>query len=744
MKKILLLMCAAFVAMVSCTKIDNLESKVDDIDARVKTLEEKVEAMNNQITALDALVQTIKNGGYITDVTSEVKNGLNYYTLTLSNGKTYTIHDGAKGADGADGANGKDGVDGKDGHTPVIGVKLDEDGNYYWTVDGAYTDPKVKANGEDGQTPKIEILSGYLVITWPGQTPQYYEVKGENGKDGDSFFQKVDVTEDEVVFTLADGTTFNVSLLGNFRLSCPSTTVGVAPSSVATIKYEVKGVKADEEVVVYVKYVSEGWTATVDEAACELKINVPANPKGGLVIIEAINNTTSQVADQAIRFEDGVLTSTDTSFSLSDASHTFEVAVSTNMNYEVAIDVDWIKLVEVKAPHTETLTFTADLNTDAADRNGKITITGATGEVIEVVVLQKGCPALKESYEIGEFYERQGVVGVVFHCDENVVKVLALDDKKFINFADYATANSWADSKTDGFANQKKILDNQYSDITWFPAHNWCYSKGAGWYLPAEEEMAEILDNIDVLNTAINAHDGNSLIKGFYYWSSTQNTSTREAVTVCWDWDYGKAVSTPKDPTIASYTARAAFNVKLKEEDPDTPVETSLAIGDEMTIDNGTGVIAYIDETGKSGFIVNLEQSDMIHFASGSQSYDAWPKSETDYQANYEIISGSDLPCLAQSWAGNCGTAGWRVPAKEQMKQIMSNLSAINKGIEAAGGTQIMEYKYYWTSTTYFSDDSGTNAYIIAACDGEVLSSSDEIQYGNLYYTRAIHAFTIE
>ena len=36
------------------------------------------------------------------------------------------------------------------------------------SIDGAYTDPKAKANGEDGQTPKIEIISGYMVITWPG------------------------------------------------------------------------------------------------------------------------------------------------------------------------------------------------------------------------------------------------------------------------------------------------------------------------------------------------------------------------------------------------------------------------------------------------------------------------------------------------------------------------------------------------------------------------------------------------
>lgn len=735
MKKIFLFMCAAVVAMVSCTKIDNLESKVDDIDARVKTLEEKVEAMNTQITALEALVQTIKNGGYITDVTSEVKNGLNYYTLTLSNGKTYTIHDGANGVDGA---NGKDGVDGKDGHTPVIGVKLDEDGNYYWTVDGAYTDPKVKANGEDGQTPSIEIMSGYLVITWPGQTPQYYEVKGENGKDGDSFFQKVDVTEDEVVFTLADGTTFNVSLLGNFRLACPSTTVGVAANSVATIKYEVKGVKETEEVVVYVKYASEGWSATIDEAACELKINVPADPKGGLVIIEAINNTTSQVADQAIRFEDGVLTSTNTSFSLSDASHTFEVAVSTNMNYEVAIDVEWIKLVEVKAPHTETLTFSAELNTDAADRNGKITITGATGEVVEVVVLQKGCPALKASYEIGEFYERQGIVGVVYYCDENVVKVLGLDENKDVNFSDYSSSNSWATDQNDGAKNQKTILDNPYSSITYFNAHNWAYKLGG--YLPAENEMLSVITNIDAINATIKAKGGDEVVKYKYYWTSTQSSAISTAAAVIYDPDYLSAKSYQMNIT-KSYCARVAFNVALKEQEVE---EIKVEIGTVLELDNGKGVVAYIDETGKSGFAVSIAQSELMHYAPSGETWTYWPTSESDYQENYDKISGWELPCNAQSWASTCGNAGWRVPAKDQLIQIFKNRTKINDAIAAEGGTELDgAMAYYWSSTTKMEDGVAKN-FVFSYCWGDTDSTYTPIVTGKECYTRAIHAFKIE
>ena len=46
--------------------------------------------------------------------------------------------DGADGAPGEPGAPGEDGADGKDGVTPVIGVAQDEDGIYYWTINGEY------------------------------------------------------------------------------------------------------------------------------------------------------------------------------------------------------------------------------------------------------------------------------------------------------------------------------------------------------------------------------------------------------------------------------------------------------------------------------------------------------------------------------------------------------------------------------------------------------------------------------
>ncbi len=740
MKKLLAFFCAGVLAVTGCSRVDDLEDKVDNLDSRVTKLEELVNSLNSQVQTMDALVRTIENGGYINDVKVETKDGINYYTLTLSNGTTYTVHDGAKGKDGVDGNNGND------GHTPVVGVKLDEsDNNYYWTVDGEYTDPKVRVNGKDGLTPEIKIVSGYWCIKWPGD--EYWTtLTAAKGDDGDSFFKSVTVGDEDVTFTLTSGETFTVSLLGGFRLVCESTAVGVAANGTATVNYTVKGAKEGDEVVVYVKYVSEGWSASVDETASTVKVNVPADPDGGLVIVEAINNTTSKVADQAIKFEKGVLSIAELTYNVSDASGILDVDLRTNMAYEVSSDAEWLTVVETKAAHTETIHLAYALNTGENERVANVTVKGATGEDVTVVVLQKGCPALKTSYEVGEYYERQGVVGIVWHCDENYVKVLALDEKSYVQWAEYSSANSWADSETDGLANMNAILNNQYSSITYFPAQKWCNDKGKGWYMPAIDEMCEILNNIDVLNTSLSANNGTKLTKGYYYWSSTQNTSTKDVQSAYWSWDDEKAVKEVKSSTVTA-NARASFNVSLKQSstDPDTPVESTYKIGDEMKVDNGHGVVAYIDETGEHGYVISKLECDAVKWATTGQYASYWPTSTTDGKANCDHLSSyleNISSCPAAYWAVyTCGNAGWFLPAQEQLKAVLANFTAINEGLAKIDGTPLTEGTGYWSSTTWFSDDSGALARYYAYKNGAVTGdASDELTYYT-HKARAIHVF---
>jgi hypothetical protein len=112
MKKILFLLLTV-VTVCSCYNDNDLWDKVNDLDGRVETLETTVKKMNSEITTLQSLVDALNQGKVITN-TEQTSDG---YTLTFSDGSTVSIKNGKNGTD-----------------APVIGVKADKDGIYYWTI----------------------------------------------------------------------------------------------------------------------------------------------------------------------------------------------------------------------------------------------------------------------------------------------------------------------------------------------------------------------------------------------------------------------------------------------------------------------------------------------------------------------------------------------------------------------------------------------------------------------------------
>ena len=189
--------------------------------------------LNNNIASLQEVVNAISSGYYITSVTPIIIAGMTLgYTINFDKGDPITIYhgkdgkDGADGVDGQDGQDGKDGKDGKDGQTPVIGVKQDSDGVWYWTICGEWlldsNNQKVRAIGTDGQdgedgkdgiTPQLKIEEGYWFVSIDnGQTwTQMGKATGEDGQDGldgDPTFANIDYSSSQeyVVFVLSDGT----------------------------------------------------------------------------------------------------------------------------------------------------------------------------------------------------------------------------------------------------------------------------------------------------------------------------------------------------------------------------------------------------------------------------------------------------------------------------------------------------------------------------------------------------------
>lgn len=227
---------------------DDIWNSVHNLEDRVAKLEELCQQMNTNVSSLQTIVTALQSNDYITGITPIVENGKEIgYTITFSKSDAITIYHGRDGHDGIDGTNGSDGADGV---TPVIGVRQDVDGIYYWTLNGDWlTDDsgnKIKAegtdgkdgadgadgsdgadgtdgtNGQDGQdgqdgiTPKFKIENDYWFIsydngaTWTqlGKATGGDGAGGDDGNSGDSMFSDVDYSSstDYVIFTLSDGT----------------------------------------------------------------------------------------------------------------------------------------------------------------------------------------------------------------------------------------------------------------------------------------------------------------------------------------------------------------------------------------------------------------------------------------------------------------------------------------------------------------------------------------------------------
>lgn len=235
------------VAISSCEYDDSdLWNKVNSLDERVSNIEKSLSKMNKDISTMSVMINALENNIFVSEVveTKDVSGKVIGYVIKFSDGTTATIangkdgengKDGVDGTDGKDGENGKDGADGKD--APVIGVKKDSDGKYYWTqtIDGVTiwlsddAGNKLPVSGVDAVTPLLKVnASGYWMISYDnGLTYQNVldelgnPVKavgrdgnnGAPGHNGDSFFRDVEVEDGVLILTLMDGTEIRLPMV---------------------------------------------------------------------------------------------------------------------------------------------------------------------------------------------------------------------------------------------------------------------------------------------------------------------------------------------------------------------------------------------------------------------------------------------------------------------------------------------------------------------------------------------------
>ena len=178
MRKSITCLILGILSLVSCTEYDEIAmwNKNEDMGSRLSALEELCSQMNTNITSLRQIVEALQDNDYVTGVVPVVENGQTIgYTITFTKSGPVTIYHGR---------------DGQSGSTPVIGVKQDTDGLYYWTLDGEWLlddqNNKIVAQARDGKSAyELAVEKGYQ-----GTLDEWLaSLNGSAGNDGKSAYE---------------------------------------------------------------------------------------------------------------------------------------------------------------------------------------------------------------------------------------------------------------------------------------------------------------------------------------------------------------------------------------------------------------------------------------------------------------------------------------------------------------------------------------------------------------------------
>ena len=424
-----------------------LTGRVEDLENRVAKLEELCKQMNTNISSLQALVNALQDNDYITGVTPITKDGETIgYTISFAKSAPITIY---HGEDGKDGQDGKPGEDGNDGSTPIIGVKQDTDGVYYWTLNGDWLtddsgnkiqaegrdgadgkpgedgndgqdgkpgedgndgqDGKPGEDGKDGITPQLKIEDGYWYVSYNDgvswtQLGKATGDKGEPGEPGQAggIFKDVEETDDSVIFTLNDDSTITI-------LKAPASetldivfgntdSINVLPDKTYEIEYTITGADENTLIEVVAQDLYKASVSPTDYRSGKIIVTTPSADLGASRVLVFVSKGTNTIMRILNFVESVILVSTNT-VEIAAEGETVQVEVETNVTYSVEIpeaDQAWLSIAETRAAtHKETLTFTALANPNTTYRYSTVNLKDDSGLIAQSILFAQKASGYK-------------------------------------------------------------------------------------------------------------------------------------------------------------------------------------------------------------------------------------------------------------------------------------------------------------------------------------------------------------
>lgn len=177
---------------------DALENDLNLIERRLNDVQKACDQVNDNIASLGSMAKTLEKNDFVTDVKVDRSGNYTIYIISMSNSAPIVIREG-KDAEGS----------------PIIGIKLNSDGKYYWTI--TYPGKETQfIRADDGSfvaataaSPKFRINEGKWEVsydegrTW---TDNYNGMPFGNatGESPKAFFDSVVDSVDYFIFKMKD------------------------------------------------------------------------------------------------------------------------------------------------------------------------------------------------------------------------------------------------------------------------------------------------------------------------------------------------------------------------------------------------------------------------------------------------------------------------------------------------------------------------------------------------------------
>lgn len=449
MKKFLLLLSISVIC--SCQYDDMwIKEEFADLEERIQALEELCDVLNQDITSMTQLIEAIENSEFVTDIrTIRSVDDRTGFEITFSSGKKIIIYDGI------------DGQDGHDGHTPIISVRQDTDGEWYWTIDGEWmldgNGEKVSTVGRKDLAPKLKIEDMFWYISYDNGG-SWTRIGKAVGEEGTSYFKEVTYDDDNVYLTLTDGNTITVPKVSQFALDLGiSKDIPCIPGQTLTIPYTLRGAGKKAEILT----ISEGeWYAEVVSTSAtdgNIVIHVPEDINKGQVVVMASDQSKTIV--RTLSFAAGVFVSKD-SFLLPDEGGKFTINISTNYVYDIMTDVSWIRHAETKAVREEDVTFTYDaLPEGTVSRSATITFKDRFSGFAKTIEMNQGSFVILDKTSIN----------MIIDEEEQLTATVLLPEKDLI----WTSSNSniaWVsqDGRVVAVSKGEAVISAMTPDYTYF------------------------------------------------------------------------------------------------------------------------------------------------------------------------------------------------------------------------------------------------------------------------------------